>query len=62
MKSVSKKDNEYKSIKEFEERFLPDYSRNQLSTDIVDNSDFGVSLAKESLGMIKRQISKTVNK
>ena len=47
---------------EFEEKFLPESSNKQLSEMNVDSHNFGVSLAKESLEMVKRQISKSGKK
>jgi len=58
MEKSKKKEQVYKSMKEFEEKFFPKSFRKQSSEVLVDARVLGISLAKESLDTIGRQLSK----
>jgi hypothetical protein len=53
-----KKEQVYKSMREFEEKFFPKSSIKQSAEVSTDARTIGINLAKESLSMIKNQLSK----
>jgi len=58
MKKSNKKEQEYKSMREFDEKFFPESLRKQLLERTTDARTLGINLAKESLEMIRSQLSK----
>jgi|GEM_PF-1842428 len=58
MVKSKKKEQVFKTMKEFEEKYFPKSIREQLTEVPVDARALGVSLARESLDTIRRQLSK----
>ena len=58
MERSKKKKQVYKSMREFEEKFFPKSFRKQSTEVPTDARALGISLAKESLDTILRQLSK----
>ena len=58
MKKNKKKEQVYKSMREFDEKFFPESLRKQLSEQTTDARTLGINLAKESLEIIRSQLSK----
>ena len=58
MKNNKKKEQAYKSMREFNEKFFPESLRKQLSESTTDARTLGINLAKESLEIIRSQLSK----
>ena len=58
MEKSKKKKQVYKSMREFEEKFFPESFRKQSTEVPTDARTLGVSLARESLDMIRRRLSK----
>jgi len=52
------KEQVYKSMKDFEEKFFPKSFKRQLLEDTTDPRTVGINLAKESLDKIRSQLSK----
>ena len=48
----------FRSVKEFEKEFLPKYFEKKMAEKPTDASMLGISLAKESLDKIKKQLAK----
>jgi len=57
MERSKKKKQVYKSMREFEEKFFPKSFRKQSTEVPADARALGISLAKESLDTILRQLS-----
>ena len=53
-----KKKQVYKSMREFKEEFFPESSKKQSAEVPTDARTLGISLARESLDMIRRSLSK----
>jgi hypothetical protein len=53
-----KKDQVYKSMREFEEKFFPESFKKQSVEAPTDARTIGINLAKESLEIIKSRLSK----
>jgi len=53
-----KKKQVYKSMREFKEKFFPKSSKKQSAEVSTDARALGISLAKESLDMIRHSLSK----
>ena len=58
MEKNKKKEKVYRSIREFEEKFFPNSIKKSLSEVSTDARALGISIAKESLNTIKRQLKK----
>lgn len=58
MKGSKKKEQVYKSMKEFEKKFFPKSFRKQSLEQLTDARILGITLARESLNTIRNQLSK----
>lgn len=58
MKNNKKKEQAYKSMREFDEKFFPESLRKQLLERTTDARTLGINLAKESLEIIRSRLSK----
>lgn len=58
VKEKEKKEKSFKTIKEFEKKYFPKLSKEQDMASHDNARDIGISLAKEVLAVIKRQLSK----
>ena len=58
MEKNKKRDQVYKSIREFEEKFFPNSIEKSLSEVSTDARASGISLAQESLNRIRKQLEK----
>jgi len=58
MERSKKKKRVYRSMMEVEEKFFPNSFREQLSEEPTDARTLGISLARESLDMIRRRLAK----
>ncbi len=58
MERSKKKKQVYKSMREFEEKFFPESFRKQSAEVSTDARTLGITLAKESLDIIRRRLSK----
>jgi len=58
MTKSKKKEQVYKSMREFEEKFFPKSFREQSTELPTDARSLGISLARESLDTIRQRLSK----
>ncbi len=58
MKKSKKREQAYKSMREFDEKFFPESLRKQLLERTTDARTLGINLAKESLEIIRSRLSK----
>ena len=58
MDKSKKKKQVYKSMREFEKKFFPESFKKQSTEVSTDAHTLGITLAKESLDMIRRRLSK----
>jgi hypothetical protein len=57
MKKNNEKEREYRSMREFEERFFPKSLEDRLLETETDPAKLGIALARESLRKIESQLS-----
>jgi len=57
-KRSKKKERVYKSMREFEEKFFPKSFKKQSLEGTIDARTVGINLARESLEMLRSQLSK----
>ncbi len=57
MKKNNEKEHEYRSMREFEERFFPKSLKDRLFETETDPAKLGIELARESLRRIESQLT-----